>query len=45
MNKRPNILVFLVDQMPYDVLAPTSPCHMPNARGPVSGLRGELNRD
>ena len=30
--KRPNILIFLVDQMPYDVVAPGHPCHMPNAR-------------
>ena len=32
MNKPPNILVFLVDQMPYDVVVPEHPCHMPNAR-------------
>jgi len=32
MNRPPNILVFLVDQMPYDVTTPEHPCHMPNAR-------------
>ena len=31
-TERPNILIFLVDQMPYDVVAPGHPCHMPNAR-------------
>ena len=28
----PNILIFLVDQMPYDVVSPDHPCQMPNAR-------------
>jgi len=32
MSKSPNILIFVVDQMPYDVVAPGHPCHMPNAR-------------
>ena len=31
-STRPNILIFLVDQMPYDVVTPGHPCHMPNAR-------------
>jgi len=31
-NKPPNILIFLVDQMPRDVVMPGHPCHMPNAR-------------
>ncbi|MFC1714595.1 sulfatase-like hydrolase/transferase [Candidatus Poribacteria bacterium] len=31
-NKSPNILIFLVDQMPFDVVMPEHPCHMPNAR-------------
>jgi len=30
--KRPNILIFLVDQMPRDVVMPGHPCQMPNAR-------------
>jgi arylsulfatase A-like enzyme len=32
MSKSPNILTFLVDQMPYDVVAPEHPCQMPNVR-------------
>ena len=28
----PNILILLVDEMPYDVVSPGHPCHMPNAR-------------
>jgi len=30
-KKTPNILIFLVDQMPFDVMAPGNPCQMPNA--------------
>ena len=32
MNRPPNVLVFLVDQMPYHVAVSEHPCHMPNAR-------------
>ena len=31
-DERPNILIFLVDQMPYDVIRPGHPCRMPNVR-------------
>jgi len=32
-SEKPNILIFLVDQMPSDVIAPGHPCRMPNVRG------------
>jgi arylsulfatase A-like enzyme len=30
-ESRPNILIFLIDQMPYDMVDPDHPCKMPNA--------------
>ena len=30
-TSKPNILIFLIDQMPYDMVDPDHPCKMPNA--------------